>query len=273
MEVKQEKKEIDAIKRISKQIELANHFIKIMELFHSRKTSLGLEDSVLKYSAKLQRDMNQYGYGKMQYKPPFATYMHNNYEIFSNLPTLMREPYFIQEMLPTVRTVLYGYLTFLEERKESIENNGLEEDIQSPNISVKLDALEKTLIEVIYDFVVKNPNLGATKSGSITQSRKKGVKKRDNYVCQICQETFPEDQLEIDHIFPHSLGGSNHEYNLMPLCSKCNADKGNRLTYYQSDEGKNKLRFNINKIVKNLPIIHNFGDWLKKQAVKTPKNK
>lgn len=273
MKTKQGKKEIEAIKRIDKQIELAKLFVNILKTLKDGRTSDEIEDAIIEHSAKLQRDMNQYGHGKMSYQPPFENYVIRNYEMFANLSILIQEPYSFENILPGLRTTLHGYLMFLEELKEDIENRGLEEDIQSPNISGTLENLEKILIEAIYDFVIKNPNLGTTKSRSISQSRKEIIKQRDDYICQICQEPFPEGQLEIDHILPHSLGGSNSEYNLMPLCSKCNADKGNRLTYYQSGEGKKKLKNNIGGFAKNVPMIHNFGDWLKKEAAKTHKNK
>ena len=63
---------------------------------------------------------------------------------------MLQEPYFIVDTLFGIRTTLHDYISFLEELKENIENHGLEEDIQSSNISGTLDKLEKTLIEAIY---------------------------------------------------------------------------------------------------------------------------
>ena len=127
-----------------------------------------------------------------------------------------------------------------------------------------LNQLEESLVQNIYDYLLKNPTVSNTKSRSITVQKRKAVKKRDNYTCQICEEKFPEGELEIDHIFPHSLGGSNRTTNLMVLCRSCNENKNNRLEYYKSDEGKQKILLNIREFVGNLLLISNFGEWLKK---------
>jgi hypothetical protein len=55
------------------------------------------------------------------------------------------------------------------------------------------------------------------------------VLKRDNYTCQSCGAT-PRDgvKLEIDHIKPVSMGGSDDLDNLQVLCRECNLGKGAR---------------------------------------------
>lgn len=71
---------------------------------------------------------------------------------------------------------------------------------------------------------------------------------RDGFTCQRCgwSPEIPEDydgsqylaglgsdgrsrQLEIDHIMPHSRGGSDEIENLQALCNRCNMSKGARL--------------------------------------------
>lgn len=37
--------------------------------------------------------------------------------------------------------------------------------------------------------------------------------------------------IQIDHIIPQSLGGTNIITNLQPLCPQCNKEKGNRINY------------------------------------------
>jgi hypothetical protein len=49
------------------------------------------------------------------------------------------------------------------------------------------------------------------------------VFKRDGNRCQHCGKT---ERLEIDHIFPWSLGGDEEETNLQVLCRTCNWRKG-----------------------------------------------
>lgn len=48
---------------------------------------------------------------------------------------------------------------------------------------------------------------------------------RDQFRCVECQAT---ETLTIDHIVPHSKGGSDEEANLRTLCRRCNSKKGNR---------------------------------------------
>lgn len=58
------------------------------------------------------------------------------------------------------------------------------------------------------------------------------VFQRDNFTCQACGRT-PKDgvPLEVDHIVPRSLGGSNAIDNLQVLCKQCNIGKKNRVMH------------------------------------------
>ncbi|KKK53555.1 hypothetical protein LCGC14_3093620 [marine sediment metagenome] len=49
---------------------------------------------------------------------------------------------------------------------------------------------------------------------------------RDNFACQYCGRT-PQDgvKLELDHVFPKSLGGSDDDDNLVTACWECNSAK------------------------------------------------
>ncbi len=155
-----------------------------------------------------------------------------------------------------------------------IEELNLESTEQDIEVDVKekggkfalgtLNHLEQSLIHKIYEEIIANPTKYHKESRSITPQRKKAVKVRDDYICQICNEEFEEDELEVDHIFPYGAGGSNEEYNLMPLCQECNGNKSAKLDYYRSNEGKFKIMENIHKFVKTLPMIHDFGAWLEK---------
>jgi hypothetical protein len=67
------------------------------------------------------------------------------------------------------------------------------------------------------------------------------VLERDSYCCRGCgwsssQMVYTGDGaladirgLEVDHIYPRALGGSNELSNLQTLCSDCNARKGARV--------------------------------------------
>jgi len=52
---------------------------------------------------------------------------------------------------------------------------------------------------------------------------------RDKHKCVMCGKSPATDEsivLHIDHIKPLNLGGSNNQWNLWVLCSKCNLSKG-----------------------------------------------
>jgi hypothetical protein len=51
--------------------------------------------------------------------------------------------------------------------------------------------------------------------------------KRDGYKCQICKRAG--GLLELDHVTPRALGGSDKKANLQTLCRKCNRGKRDNL--------------------------------------------
>jgi 5-methylcytosine-specific restriction endonuclease McrA len=55
------------------------------------------------------------------------------------------------------------------------------------------------------------------------------VFERDRYQCQGCFQPFPIQFLQVDHIIPLKLGGSNDISNLQTLCQTCNLQKRDRL--------------------------------------------
>lgn len=54
----------------------------------------------------------------------------------------------------------------------------------------------------------------------------------------------------------------------MTLCEKCNRHKSDSPEYYRSEKSKLKLMENIKLFMNILPMIQNFGDWLKKMGDK-----
>lgn len=267
------------IKNIDNQLMLANQYLDaIIYIKKNGRTSVEIDELINKKSGTIQQHMMKYGLGTIVYNPPYSNVMMNNYQIFVNFPEMLygKFPDDAMEMIQVMKTNLYTHLEALEkEKKIAIEKSNstdLEEseetiddvkDIQSANLA----NLELILVDLIYNHVSLSPS-AVSQSRNITPERKKEVKKRDKYICQICQEIFKEEELQVDHIFPHSLGGSNQVYNLMAICKECNQDKSNRLEYYRGDEGREKVRTSILDMVKTLPMITNFHNWLIKMGDK-----
>lgn len=51
------------------------------------------------------------------------------------------------------------------------------------------------------------------------------VLERCGFKCHYCGRTAPEVRLEVDHIDPQSIGGSNKDSNLVAACVDCNRGK------------------------------------------------
>ncbi len=49
--------------------------------------------------------------------------------------------------------------------------------------------------------------------------------KNFRYICADCKVAFPEEELEIDHIYPASRGGTSDKSNLQVLCKNCHIKK------------------------------------------------
>lgn len=63
----------------------------------------------------------------------------------------------------------------------------------------------------------------------ISQHKRLAIYLRDGLACAYCGSNIEDGvQLTLDHIHPHSLGGTNHESNLITCCQKCNSSRGNR---------------------------------------------
>lgn len=50
--------------------------------------------------------------------------------------------------------------------------------------------------------------------------------------CWYCGKKLNKNNITLDHLYPHYLGGPTISNNLVPACSECNSKKGN-LTEYQ----------------------------------------
>ena len=52
--------------------------------------------------------------------------------------------------------------------------------------------------------------------------------RRDGGYCQYCGNSFPKQELTIDHVIPKSRGGTSIWENVVCCCGKCNRKKGGR---------------------------------------------
>lgn len=51
------------------------------------------------------------------------------------------------------------------------------------------------------------------------------ILRRDNHACRYCGRSAPEVKLNVDHVVPAALGGSDEPSNLVASCADCNGGK------------------------------------------------
>lgn len=51
------------------------------------------------------------------------------------------------------------------------------------------------------------------------------ILRRDNHACRYCGAAAPDVKLNVDHVIPTSLGGSDKPDNLVTACAECNSGK------------------------------------------------
>ncbi|HXK28700.1 MAG TPA: HNH endonuclease signature motif containing protein [Candidatus Binatia bacterium] len=61
------------------------------------------------------------------------------------------------------------------------------------------------------------------------------VVRRDGQMCQVCKQNVRDDEVEFDHIIPHSKGGPTTTENLRLLCRVCNRKKSDSLRELLAD--------------------------------------
>ena len=64
------------------------------------------------------------------------------------------------------------------------------------------------------------------------------VVRRDGQVCRVCHKNVPDNEIEFDHIIPHSLGGPTNTENLRLLCGSCNRKKKDSLKEILAEKAK-----------------------------------
>lgn len=61
---------------------------------------------------------------------------------------------------------------------------------------------------------------------AISKALRFQVLRRDDHTCQYCGGKPPDVALEVDHVLPSALGGSDQADNLITACATCNGGKG-----------------------------------------------
>ena len=63
----------------------------------------------------------------------------------------------------------------------------------------------------------------------IRQAKRLAIYLRDGLACVYCGDSIEQGaRFQLDHIIPVEKGGSNHQFNLVTCCDRCNVAKGER---------------------------------------------
>ena len=65
-------------------------------------------------------------------------------------------------------------------------------------------------------------------TGYVPGTARYEILKQAKFRCELCGISADEKALEVDHILPRNLGGSDEQHNLQALCYSCNATKRDR---------------------------------------------
>lgn len=71
--------------------------------------------------------------------------------------------------------------------------------------------------------------------GSFTAKQWLNLKERYNYTCPKCLIPEPWIKLEVEHVIPITLHGTNYIFNIQPLCHECNAKKHTKIGDYRNE--------------------------------------
>lgn len=92
------------------------------------------------------------------------------------------------------------------------------------------------LRKLFFEHVVPQKKAGERivfKRAMVSESLRDEVYQRDGHKCCDCGSSY---QLQLDHIFPFSEGGTTDIGNLRTLCRKCNTSKRNKVVLWREAE-------------------------------------
>ena len=87
-------------------------------------------------------------------------------------------------------------------------------------------------------------NLIAMTSPEAKRLWRRAIKDSFKNTCVYCGETYENNELTLDHVYPKAKGGETVTKNLVPACRCCNQDKGTShwKEWMRMRFGKNLLR-------------------------------
>ena len=89
-----------------------------------------------------------------------------------------------------------------------------------PNIEKRHEVYIKRFLKETQNLVPKDPQRVFTLDERIV------IWRQDKETCQDCKRKIAFDEMQADHIIPHSRGGQTTLNNAQTLCQQCNAKKG-----------------------------------------------
>ena len=120
---------------------------------------------------------------------------------------------FLMLYLGAAKAVDMNYETFDFESWSEISSLKKSETIRPVSKTIKIP---RVIIVLRYDKVHSKE----------VKFNRYNIFKRDRSVCQYCKNSFPKNELSIDHVVPKSLGGKTTWENVVCCCLTCNRRKG-----------------------------------------------
>ena len=136
------------------------------------------------------------------------------------------------DTLEDMKFIFDRYIGFYYEMNST--QNALIKDYLSKNLFWAFESVRKgTSMYSVFNFqalgdatIIGESNNTIANSRRITQKVKDQVWKRDEGKCVECGSN---ENLEFDHIIPHSKGGANTYRNIQLLCQPCNRVKSDKI--------------------------------------------
>ena len=141
--------------------------------------------------------------------------------------------------------------------------------------AIKLEYKEVVeTVEYYDDWVVRSPSvefmvpaivrlLEYKKVRKVPKFTTRNVYTRDEYICQYCENKFPESELTRDHVIPRKFNGKTNWENIVTACNSCNTKKGhNRNILPVRMPYKPSMSELEHKMIQNKKIEIHHESWL-----------